>query len=139
MAYFAVADTAFVFAVLDTNDQHHKQALTYYNILRHDALLPSVALTEIAYHVNKVGGSKLVADALTIIRKGPLTITDLMPEDYDRAAEILHQYHDSRIDFVDAGIMALAERLNIARVLTYDHRDFALYRPSHIDAFTLLP
>jgi len=35
--------------------------------------------------------------------------------------------------------MALAERLKIARILTFDRRDFGLYRPAHCDRFDLLP
>jgi predicted nucleic acid-binding protein len=58
---------------------------------------------------------------------------------YTHALDILEKYSDSRIDFVDACIMALAERLSITRILTFDHRDFGLYRPAHCEAFELLP
>lgn len=36
-------------------------------------------------------------------------------------------------------IKALAERLKISRVFTFDRRDFTVYRPVHADALTLLP
>src|SRR5574341_923128 len=139
MPFTAIADTAFVFAVLDRNDPHHVEALRFYNAMQGEVLLPAVTFTEIAYHIYQIGGGKLVADVLAEIRQGPLTITNLDPSDYERAEEILRKYHDSRIDFVDASIMALAERLNITRILTYDHRDFRLYRPAHVEHFTLLP
>jgi predicted nucleic acid-binding protein len=61
------------------------------------------------------------------------------PADYTRAAEILERYADSRIDFVDCMIAAMAERLNITRILTLDQRHFRLFRPNHCDAFELLP
>jgi predicted nucleic acid-binding protein len=35
--------------------------------------------------------------------------------------------------------MAVAERLNIGRVLTLDRRDFQIMRPRHRDFFELLP
>ncbi len=46
---------------------------------------------------------------------------------------------DSRLDFVDATVIAIAERLNITRILTIDKRDFGMVRPTHADAFDLLP
>jgi len=56
-----------------------------------------------------------------------------------RVAETLEQYSDSRIDFVDAAVMALAERLSIETVFSVDRRDFGLYRPRHCAFFKLLP
>jgi hypothetical protein len=44
-----------------------------------------------------------------------------------------------KIDFVDALIVAMAERLNITRLLTFDRRDFQLLRPKHCVSFELLP
>jgi len=56
-----------------------------------------------------------------------------------RSAEILRLYADANLDFVDALIVATAERLNITRVLTLDRRDFQLIRPKHCVSFELLP
>ena len=60
-------------------------------------------------------------------------------QDIERIAQILEQYADSKVDFVDASVMAIAERLNITTVLTIDRRDFSLFRPVHCPNFILLP
>ncbi len=60
-------------------------------------------------------------------------------EDLQRVHEILEQYADSQLDFTDATIVAIAERLNITRVYTLDRRDFSMIRPNHCDYFELLP
>src|SRR5574341_1787165 len=135
----AAADTSFLLALFRRNDAHHSEVNAAYAKMRREILLPSPVLPELAYHINHVGGGRAVADALLRIRQSPLTLTDLEEQDYDRVAAILKQYHDSRIDFVDACIMALAERLNITRILTCDRRDFSLFRPAHVEHFTLLP
>ena len=49
------------------------------------------------------------------------------------------QYADSRINFVDATVMAVAERFLIKEVLTLDKRDFQIFRPKHCSSLTLLP
>ena len=55
-----------------------------------------------------------------------------------RVAEILDNYRDSRIDFVDATVMAIAERYGSTKILTLDQRDFRLFRPQHCDSFEML-
>jgi hypothetical protein len=39
----------------------------------------------------------------------------------------------------DASVIAIAERLSITTIMTTDRRHFAAVRPSHVEAFTLLP
>jgi len=39
----------------------------------------------------------------------------------------------------DASVIAIAERLKLTEVATLDHRHFTVVRPSHVNAFTLLP
>lgn len=134
-----IADTSFVVARLNRKDKHHAAASKFYNVTQNEVILPSVVLTEVAYLAAQIGGGNLVASVIDTLCKSPYVITELTDADYALTGEILRKYHDTRIDFVDASIMALSERLNIQRILTFDHRDFRLYRPSHVEAFTLLP
>lgn len=78
---------------------------------------------------------QFVASVLT----GAMELTSLNKADIARTLKILEQYGDTRIDFVDATIIALAERLQIIRVLTVDQRHFRIVRPLHCSAFELLP
>lgn len=66
-------------------------------------------------------------------------VESLTTEDLVRVHEILEQYADSQLDFTDAAIIAIAERLTITRVYTLDRRDFSIIRPRHWDYFELLP
>ncbi len=51
----------------------------------------------------------------------------------------MQQYADARVDFVDCVIVAMAERLNIKRILTGDRRHFFLFRPRHCQTFEVIP
>jgi uncharacterized protein len=62
---------------------------------------------------------------------GTVQIEQVAPEDLIRTHQILEQYADSQLDFTDAAIVALAERLNVTRVYTLDRRDFSMIRPKH--------
>jgi predicted nucleic acid-binding protein len=59
--------------------------------------------------------------------------------DIARAYEIMTIYADTPIGFVDASIVALAERYKIRQVLTLDRRHFAMFRPRGLGYLELLP
>lgn len=73
------------------------------------------------------------------LERSPLRFEQLRKSDLSRIREILKQYADARLDFVDASIVALAERLRIRRILTVDQREFRIIRPRHCDCSELLP
>ncbi len=66
-------------------------------------------------------------------------LVNLQPGDWDRVSLLLETYQDAHLDFVDATIVAIAERLEIDVVLTLDRRGFQMIRPLHAEYFTILP
>jgi hypothetical protein len=133
-----IADTGFVVALLNRADAKHQTVQAIY-LQRSSILLPQTALVEVAYLVGRDSGIATVVQFLQGIPKSRFVIIPLIDSDIDRTAQILSSYADSYIDFVDASVMAIAERLNIQTVLTLDQRDFRMFRPIHCTSFTLLP
>ena len=68
-----------------------------------------------------------------------LVVEQVTKADRERIAEILEGYADNPIGYVDASVIAIAERLGEEMIATLDRRDFAVARPRHVEAFTLLP
>jgi hypothetical protein len=56
-----------------------------------------------------------------------------------RIADLVEQYADAGLGFVDASVIAIAERVGATRIFTLDRRDFSLVRPRHTEAFEILP
>ena len=54
-------------------------------------------------------------------------------------ADLIDTYADLRLGTVDACVIATAERLGAAMIATLDRRHFTVVRPSHVDAFELVP
>jgi uncharacterized protein len=102
-------------------------------------LLPEVALTEVAYLINRAGGSRPTVAFMREIAGSKIERVSLTSPDLLRAAAIKEKYADAEFDFVDCCIMALAERLTITTICTFDHRDFSIFRPTHCDYLELLP
>lgn len=133
-----MADTGFVVAVVSRRDRDHKVCSAVYTQYS-KVLLPQTVLAEVAYLLEKASGSVAVAKFLVGIDKSRMQLVPIVDKDVYRTAEILMQYADSRIDFVDATVMAVAERFGIKKVLTLDKRDFQIFRPKHCSSLTLLP
>jgi len=64
---------------------------------------------------------------------------NMLPGDLNRAREIMLAYASARFDLVDCCIMALAERLNVIQVATFDRRDFSIFRLPNGGYLELLP
>lgn len=76
---------------------------------------------------------------LNSVIQGHIPVEKATSDDLARTAELLRKYADSRVDFVDCVIVAIAERLKILRILTLDRRDFQLFRPLHGTHFEIIP
>jgi uncharacterized protein len=96
-------------------------------------------VTEVAYLLARDIGQDSAADFVGSLAGTDLTLESPAREDYARCGDLLRQYSDAGLDFVDALIVAMAERLNITRLLTLDRRDFQIVRPKHCSSFDLLP
>jgi predicted nucleic acid-binding protein len=134
-----IADTGFVVALLNRTDAKHQVAVDEYARQPYPILLPQTFLAEVAYLIGQVASITAVATFLRELPTSQFQLVALTDQDVQRIAEILQQYADSRVDFVDASVMAIAERHEITTVLTLDHRDFRFFRPRHCPYFDLLP
>ena len=134
----SIADTSFVVAVAVQSDSRHQASL---QILRQEETiyLTQPALAEIAYLLRRERGNLMVARFLLGLHMSKYKLIPLHDDDVIRTGELLQEYADSRVDFVDASIAAVAERLKITRILTLNYRDFHIIRPRHCDYFELLP
>ena len=106
---------------------------------RDEVLVPVTVLPEITYLLQHRVGPAAELAFTRAVAAGEFTLEPLLPEDVDRAANLLDAYSDAPLGFVDATVIAMAERLNVVSVLTTDRRHFSLVRPHHVAALRLLP
>jgi len=132
-------DSGFLFASLNSSEAEHHATIVVLKTIREQIILPVPAITEVAYLLARDIDSETAADFIASLATTDLTLETPTASDYSRCAELLKQYADSKLDFVDALITAMAERLGVTRLLTLDRRDFQLVRPKHCDSFELLP
>lgn len=102
-------------------------------------IVPDMVLPEVDYLLGSRVGRVAEEAFLRDVSEGALLRQPMTSGDLARAIDILGVYADHDIGLVDASIVAVAERLNIDRVLTLDLRHFRTFRLSGRRSFTLLP
>ncbi|MEO8608761.1 MAG: PIN domain-containing protein [Chloroflexota bacterium] len=133
-----VADTSFIVALGNAAEKSHV-ACEVVKRGEEVIIVPQTVLAEVGYLFTQRLGNRAMANFLRALPETKYRIMALESVDFVRTAELLEKYTDSRVDFVDATVAALAERLQVKRILTIDQRDFQILRPKHVDHFELLP
>lgn len=100
-------------------------------------MVPVCVLVEVEYQLRPWAGgfSSLMAD----LNAGRLETW--LPDDRElaRAGELVDEYDDLLLGFVDASVLATVERLREPKLVTLDRRHFSIVRPAHVRHLTLLP
>lgn len=102
-------------------------------------IIPCTVIPEVCYLINTYLGRKAELTFIRSLINRELTIEHFNEKDLIRCAEILEKYQELNIGFIDATVIAIAERLNIKKILTTDRRHFSAVKPRHCDFFTFLP
>nr|WP_275072591.1 PIN domain-containing protein [Petrachloros mirabilis] len=124
---------------MNQGDRNHQRVLAVAQSLNELLVLPVVVLPEVCYLIASRLGHQAMRRFVSKMTPDAVQVESVTTEDLARTHEILEQYADSQLDFTDAAIVAIAERLAITRVYTLDRRDFSIIRPSHCDYFELFP
>lgn len=135
----SLLDTGFLYALIDSTDEHQEAVFAALESYRGRILLPVPVITEVTFLIAKRLGISALAQFLESLDPSAFELEVPENHDYIRSAEILRKYNDQNIDFVDACIVAMEERLDIKTMLTVDHRHFRMFRPLHCDSFELSP
>lgn len=132
-------DSSFLFAALQEGNPQRDIAVAALSFSYIQPIIPYIVLTETAFLFRRAGGVPSVLEFLDSLTEFRAEFEGVSKADLKRAREVMAFYPRSRLDFVDCCIVAIAERLNITRICTFDRRDFSIIRPSHCEAFDLLP
>jgi predicted nucleic acid-binding protein len=128
-------DSSAYLALLDADDEHHREAIEILQELAHARyrqFTTNVLLIESHALILSVLGRTHAAQFLKDMDKSNTVVIRARAADEERAKHILFQYTDKDFSFADAISFVVMERLDIRLAFTFD-RDFAQY------GFTVLP
>jgi len=134
-----VADTGAIYALMDKDDKWHSRAKRVLREEELELILPTTVLPEVCYLTNKYLGIKAELTFLKSILEGEIQIEELNISDYKSSIKYMEKYNDLNIGFVDATVIAVAERLSIYNLFTTDRRHFSQVKTEKEKTFKLLP
>lgn len=134
-----LTDSSFIYALYNANDSRHQQAMDFATQYTGSTVIPDVVLPEVSYLFRRDLGYAGVQQFLAHFSRVRSQLAPLLTADLARVHEIAVTYTSAEFDIVDCCIMALAERLQITEIATFDRRDFSIFRPRHCDYLVLVP
>jgi uncharacterized protein len=130
-------DTGPLLAAFNQRDQHHAFVVGIMRQHNQPFVTTMAVMTEIMYLSRARLGPHVQDKLFVMIERGDILVEHTTTTDFSRIATLMQKYRDLPMDFADATLVALAERLGSKRIFTID-LDFAVYRWQDKHAFELI-
>jgi predicted nucleic acid-binding protein len=134
-----IVDTGVLYGAYDTRDASHVACAALLTGSPDVVTIPAPVLLELEWLLASRRRGEAFLTLLDAIETGAVEIADLIVADYVRARELCRRYRDLPLGFVDAAVVAVAERYEEDTIATIDHRHFGVVRPRHVASFALVP
>lgn len=137
-----ICDTGPFAALSNEKDRYYfvaNELFRDFHLTNEDILLPATVLAEVCYWLNRHGGPEVEAAFLDSVADGTFELVDLTTKDIERTAELVRQFSSFPLGATDASVIAVAERLGVREIATFDRRHFPAITPKAGGHFTLLP
>jgi predicted nucleic acid-binding protein len=134
-----VVDAGPLVAAAATRDRNHDRCIALLSEAPPPLVVPALVVTEVACFLGDRIGHAAERAFSRSVRDGELVVDPVEPADWVRIAELVDEYADLPLGIVDASVVAACERLGASTLATLDRRHFAVVRPRHVSALTLLP
>jgi len=128
-------DSGPLIALFDRSDKYHLASVDF--IKQNQAVLITTlaSITEVLHLL--AFSRQAQQDFLAWIQAGAVTLEAINVQDLVKIRKLIVKYADLPMDFADACLVFLADKLNINEVATID-RDFDIYRLKGNQPFTIL-
>ncbi len=120
-----LVDTGVLVALYDQADRYHDQVIEFLSHYRGQLITTLGCVTEVMWLL--ASDHRVQNEFLHHLSEQIYECESLQSHDFMRIAELNSQYADLPADFSDLALVAISERLDIAKIATLD-KDFDVYR-----------
>jgi predicted nucleic acid-binding protein len=132
-------DPSVVLAAADRADLNHSAAVAWFGRAAEPLFLSALSLAELDTLFQRELGEEATPALVRSIASGAIRLVAPTDGDLLRALQLLEAAREHRPRLADAALVAMAERLGVHRIATFDRRPIAVFRPRHIRSFDLEP
>lgn len=130
-----VADTGALYALVDRGDAWHERVRSWWVDAPRRVLIPTSVLPELCYLLQHRLGAHAELAFVRAVRQREFLLADVEDRDLPRIEQLLLQFRAFPLGYVDASVVAVAERVKAAAIVTTDRRHFPMAAP----ALTMVP
>lgn len=136
-AQWYVVDTGALVALFNRKDPAHELVRMGWAPLMGKFVTTGAVITEALHFLQPIaGGAEAIAG---FFRQGLVSVDDAFAQSrLDAAVGLMARYRDTPMDFADATLVLLAERLVTPNILTLDERGFRTFRLAEKRRFRLV-
>ncbi len=128
-------------AIISLSDKgHHLNEVIKNLAIKEENLciIPSSVAVEVCQLLKYRFGSRYEIKFLEDIYRSSFIMDTIKYDDIPRIIQILAKYEDLNVGYVDASIVAVAERLGTNKIITLDKKHFNVLVPSGFECFDIL-
>jgi predicted nucleic acid-binding protein len=125
-----LVDSGILLSYYQRQEALHQAVVAFFDQTSAQLITSPICIAEVLWLLGDPGDPRVLAaqnHLLGAVSRGGLEVTDMVPEDYGRIAELNARYADLPGDFADLTLITISEQLDIAEILTLDS-DFDVYR-----------
>jgi predicted nucleic acid-binding protein len=131
-------DAGPLLATINRNDNRHAESAELLRRLDAPFYTTLAVVTEAMHLLGRYTGPPGQAALWRLILRGDLMVEHPTQRDLQRMADLMDRYADRPMDFADASLVAIAERLGLDRIVTLDRTDFSIYRLNDRKPFVIV-
>ena len=133
----AIIDTGPWVALIDRSELRHAECVRWLKNYSGSLYSTEAVLTEVLYILN----FSITAQnaAMDFVLKSVVEIVPSSIESLKKTKGLMNKYADLPMDFADATIVSLATETGIQNIVTFDKKDFSIYKLPKKKNFTIAP
>ncbi len=132
-----IMDTGPWVALIDRSEGRHIECIEWFKNFRGNILSSEAVLTEVLYLLNF--SLRAQSAAIDFVLSGAILLVPSSLESLKRVKRLMEKYKDVPMDCADATLVSIAEDLSLPHVVSFDAKDFGIYRMSSKQSFVVLP
>jgi len=133
----AILDTGPWVALIDRSETRHAESVQWLKNFAGRLYSTEAVLTEVLYLLNFSISAQCAA--LDFVLESVVEIVPSSTKSLQKTKNLMKKYADLPMDFADATIVCLAAETRMQNVVTFDRKDFVIYKLPKKQSFTIMP
>jgi predicted nucleic acid-binding protein len=133
----AIFDTGPWVALIDRSESRPPECVTWLQNFSGRLYSTEAVLTEVLYILNFSITAQRAA--LDFVLESVIEIVPSSTASLKKTKNLMKKYADLPMDFADATIVCLANETGMQNIVTFDQKDFSIYKLPKKKSFTIMP